>query len=579
MKRWISFFFLALLYFYFCNGWYEPSRLVISGLLPDGTSSFQVRWNSGEGFNSYEQREFHPSSYSLNNNEKYLLTIGSEGGVNPASLSKEVVCTAIVVDGKNLNLASLAKNISYINDALHFASNETLTIQTQANRHIGFRFETNNHSGIAYVAVNGREVEHDLYVANVEAKDRQFNYWLLQADGSFRVEMAMPRYKIQELEIYNSVAGHPFQLTTVELHGNGQVIPLHSGEDISLERISFTDGLNSFLSHYHPVQFCLQILFAFLTTWIIASLVKIYKKVGSVQACFFKKKRFVFWLLFGTSFTVFSLWLLALWPGIMSVDSLKVWRAAMLPDMYLNDHPMLNVVLYKYLFQLWGDPVIVPVVQVILMALLISWFFFWLYRKGVGLTVLLPCFLFILFSVPIGTYNTMLWKDIPFALLVVFWACTFVQLSWQRHHGCLSLSRQQLFVLLLLGLALGFIRHNGMVYIVILPILFVFLRLVPIKHVVVMSLVLCVAGVISYFTLQQVGEVPGTRFIEQELKKYASDVSVENVIQNSGRIAKEYSAVLYMSQTGQKWDKVHYYLKDRYAYWFLLHSGWWDVYP
>lgn len=579
MTKWFVFFLFVLAYFFYGNGWYEPSRLVISGQTTDNTSLLQVRWNSGEGFNNYEQREFRPTRQNLDDDGKYILIVGSKGDGHSASLNKDVVCTAIVVDGKELNLASLANNISLVNDALHFSSAETLTIAVQANSHIGLEFETNNHSGIAFVSVNGRGVEHDLYIANVEAKYKQFDYWLLQSDGSFRVEMDMPRYEIQELQILNGDADLPVQLFAAEIHGKGKRISLLNESTVSLGMVSFSDGLNTLRSFFHPLQFFLQVLFALLTTWIVASLVKIYRNIGSVQACFLKEQRVVFWLFFGAALAVFGLWLLAFWPGVMSVDSLKVWRAAMLPDVYLNDHPVLNVILYKYFFQIWNNPAVIPVVQVVLIALLISWFFFWLYRKGVSLKLLVFCFLFILFSVPIGTYNTVLWKDIPFSLLVVFWACTLVKLFWQRGHRQFYLSKQHILVLLLLGVALGLIRHNGLVYLLVLPLLFVLLRLVSIKQTIMISLILCCTGMIAFTTLQQLDKVPDTGFIEQEIKKYASDASMKNLLKNSGRIAEDYVAVLNINQTMQSWDKFHYFLKDRYAYWFLLHSGWWDVYP
>ncbi|MCI5211327.1 MAG: hypothetical protein D3910_21655, partial [Candidatus Electrothrix sp. ATG2] len=49
-----------LTYFVFAHAWYEPGRLILHGQSTSGTPLIQVRWNSGAGFNEYEQREFHP---------------------------------------------------------------------------------------------------------------------------------------------------------------------------------------------------------------------------------------------------------------------------------------------------------------------------------------------------------------------------------------------------------------------------------------------------------------------------------------------------------------------------------------
>jgi len=85
----------------------------------------------------------------------------------------------------------------------------------------------------------------------------------------------------------------------------------------------------------------------------------------------------------------------------MSVDSLKVWQAAILPDVYLNDHPVLNVLLYKYLYQLWGNPAIVAVAQVILMALLF---------RGLGFGYINKVFqIFVVAMVPVGRLCCSCW--------------------------------------------------------------------------------------------------------------------------------------------------------------------------
>ena len=42
--------------------------------------------------------------------------------------------------------------------------------------------------------------------------------------------------------------------------------------------------------------------------------------------------------------------------------------------------------------------------------------------------IVLPFYFLFITSIPIGLYTITLWKDIPFALLVVFWAFWFVKL-------------------------------------------------------------------------------------------------------------------------------------------------------
>ncbi|MCI5211900.1 MAG: hypothetical protein D3910_24675, partial [Candidatus Electrothrix sp. ATG2] len=199
--------------------------------------------------------------------------------------------------------------------------------------------------------------------------------------------------------------------------------------------------------------------------------------------------------------------------------------------------------------------------------------------QGVSIKLVLPCFLFVLCSVPTGVYNLMLWKDIPFALLTVFWACLLVKLYQERRQGDLQWTWQRIFTLLLLGLALGLIRHNGLVYLVVLPVLFLFLRLVPMKKALIGLTALLFVGGIGFAVLQSTGKMTDTDFFRNKIESYAGQLSVQDLAGDAQQTMRDYLTVLNINQTAQGWDKFHYYLHDRYAWWFLLHSEWWDLYP
>lgn len=570
---------LCLLYFVFGNSWLEPSKIILQGRVIKGDSMILVRWNSGEGFNDYEQRKFLPALQPLDEQDNNRITIGATGRMLAASLSREVVCTAVMIDGTPFDLEKLKQYGTYSNGELHFNDTQQASFTVRAGAHIGLKFRTNNHSGIAFVAVNGAVQEHDLYMANEAAKFQQFDYWLLGPDGSFSVEMPLPRYPIHELEILSAHSDKPVQLLSAEIHGKGKVIDLLEGRQPLLGKIRFHNVLQKMRSFFHPVQFCWQVLFALLSTWLLVSLVAAVRNAGGLTACLFTEKRYVFWLMFSSGLAVFGTWLAAFWPGVMSVDSLKIWRAAMLPDVFTNDHPFINVILYKYLYHIWNNPAVVPLVQIVLVALLISCFAFQLYRQGASRIILALWFLFVLCSVPVAVYNLMLWKDIPFALLVVFWAFFLTKLYQERRQGCLRWTRQRIFSLLLLGLALGFIRHNGLVYLTVLPLLFFLLRLIPMKQVLVSLVVLLLAGGIAFTGLHLTGKTVNTGFFTQEIRNYTERLSIENIAEDAKQIMQKYMTVLNINQTGQKWDKFHYYFHDRYAWQFLRHADWWDVYP
>ena len=246
----ISLVIILLLYFVFRHGWYEPSKLVLHGRATAANPLIVVRWNSGEGFNEYEQRAFRPAIQPLDEQEKNRITLGATGKQLPASLSEQVVCTAIVIDGKPFDLKKLADYGTYSNGELHFAEKQQASFTVRATSHIGIRFRTNNHSGKAIVAVNGIGKEHDLYMANEAAQFKQFDHWLLLPDGSFTVETALPRYPIHELEIMSGNPDQSVQLLSAVLHGKGQTVDLLNGRPTTLGTVRFVDvlkGRKSFL--------------------------------------------------------------------------------------------------------------------------------------------------------------------------------------------------------------------------------------------------------------------------------------------------------------------------------------------
>jgi hypothetical protein len=303
-------------------------------------------------------------------------------------------------------------------------------------------------------------------------------------------------------------------------------------------------------------------------------LLRLYSRLGGLRGCIFAQGRQWFWLMLLVSLTVFGTWLAAFWPGVMSVDSMKIWRAASLPDMYINDHPLLNVILYKYLRHLWNNVALVPITQVLLTSLLIAWFGFWLYRQGVSKSILL---LFVLSSIPVGLYNVVLWKDIPFALLVVFWACSLVKLWHEKQQNQLSWTVERSCALILLGLSLGLIRHNGLIYFAVLPVLLLVLGLMPLKKALTGLAVLVLTAGISFALLQS--RIVDSGFFARSIQGYTGMLKLESVAKDVKRTIHDSATVLDINTPEYQSSKFHYYFQDRYAWWFLLHSGWWDMYP
>ena len=475
-------FLCALCWFVWNGSWYHPVQIRVDGFTPESNTTIVVEWDSGSGFNGYERKKFPLNTTLPAGESQHEIIIRYTGERSPASLSKEIVCSSISIDGKSRNLNDFAsEGVRLKKDGLHLASLGTeIRLSTSAEKNIHIELLSDNHSGIAEVSINGTNTRHDLYMANVEAKTIQIDHWISGKDGSFSIWLDIPRYSIEKFVIKNK-ENRKIRFTGVQLAAPHEEQNILHEEKVASPLVYFQINKGN-EGYFHPVQFALQLAFAALTTWIIMALASLIGKYDSFADILVGRKRYVFWTFFLVSVCCYTFWLAAFWPGVMSVDSLKVWRAARLPDVFLNDHPLLNVVFYMYLMGLWNNVAVVPIAHILLISLLSASIFFWLYRRGIALLCLLPFFLLLIFSIPVGLYNLMLWKDIPFALLVVFWGYTMVRLFELKKRGG-RISFQYSMALVFLWLALALIRHNGVIYLCYIPFLFLVLGFFNLKKV------------------------------------------------------------------------------------------------
>ena len=572
--------FLAVFAWFFCTKWYSPAELIISGSSPGKDGSLQVSWESGEGNNGYEVRRFLLDTFSQDGRTNHDVTIRYTGEKHSGSLSSEIVCRRIAIDNSVLDLTSGIFHGEKLNDsqAVRLSKpGDEIALQVEAKQSIEIQIDTNNQSGKVEIIVNGKSKTVDLYFANIEARFLTFRYWVVGPTGEFRVSMEMPRYKIHSLTVANGNPKNEVFVNEIRIDAENSGRVLFAGQHEKLDKKSFRRVSVLQKRYFHKIQFLFQLFFAALTTWILTAGWRIYYRCRSTGGIFCQRRR-VFWAFFAVSVVAFSLWLLAFWPGVLSVDSLKIWRAAVLPEVFLNDHPLLNVLLYRYLAGIWSNTAIVPIFHITMMSGVLAYIFYVISRQGVSLKLLVPFYLLVVTSVPVGLYNVVLWKDIPFALLLVFWAFSLADFYRKKKEGCFSLTMEQVSAFLLLLLALAFTRHNGLVYLVVIPGYIVLLRLVPIRivlYVFVVGVGMVGLGllVLASDRLMPSGNYlfsQGASFLSSLLHKSIPDLAVETW--------RNYWGILNINQKDSAWDLWHYFLNDRFSYGFLVHAGWNDVY-
>ncbi len=573
----VGFFIVFLLYFVFGTEWYEPARLIIKGQAENTNTFVDVQWDSGAGFNAYEQEQFQFLPSRGGGIKEHLILLKGGQSKNPASKNSRIVLSEIRIDDKGLSIPQSSleavRHVPRIGWLFESAGSK-ISLKVSAKERVYFLLNANARAGIAHISINGHETSHDLYRGNWAIPMAKLNFWFLDEKGNFSVSFAMPRYEVDLLQIKVPPG---VSLSSVYLQTkNGRTVDLALSADSDSGRFQFVAPTLHLKQYVHANRILFQIVFAFLAAWGAYSLLLTVARYGGVWRFFFGAQLRIFWLFFLGAVLTYGVWLLAFWPGVMSVDSLNIWRAAWLPDVMINDHPAVNVLWYMFLLHLWNNSAVVPLSQILLLAFLIASTFFYCYRQGISLLLLLPCYCLLLLAMPVGLYSVTLWKDIPFALLVVFWSLALPYFYLQKsEENRFRFTLQQKTILLLLFLALILFRHNGLVYLFAIPLIFFALRFVRLSFTTIASCVLVVAC-ITLLVIFPPKSLKSASYFHDLSNSYLQQLTKESAVSRVKQSIGQYPRLLDLKKNKTQSDLWHYFLGDRYAYTFLKQSEWSD---
>lgn len=193
-----------------------------------------------------------------------------------------------------------------------------------------------------------------------------------------------------------------------------------------------------------------------------------------LKTIFLTKGRWFFWLVFLSGIASNMLWLLAEWPGCMTPDSVHV-NVELNTLKITNHHPYLYTLYMLGLHNIYDSPLTVVLFQLISFHAVVAGWLLFVFRNGVRWYLILPLYFLTFLSIPINLYNITLWKDIPYNTLVLFWALFLTACYYMKRQGQLiKLSGVQLVLLSVVFVFLCTFRHNGMIYLPIIPLLLFF---------------------------------------------------------------------------------------------------------
>jgi len=374
------------------------------------------------------------------------------------------------------------------------------------------------------------------------------------ADGS-RADHAPVTDKQGRTVITGRAKTQPFKtvLDTVEVvDWKGNAVMLRPNGASTLEA---GDGLKPLTQRqFHWLLLAVQAITAALASLLVCRMIGYcialrnrLAPAGLLPALFVMEGRWLFWGLFFFGIMVNSLFLLAEWPGSLTPDSIEVLRQVRWLK-FTNHHPYSYSLGLLGLLNFWDSPLFPIVLQIAAFHLLSAGLFYWLYRNGLNLYLLLPCWLLCICSLPINYLNITLWKDVPFAILMVFWAL-FLALALYLNilnKQPLQITAEGYFVLAILFVLLCTIRHNGLVFLPVIPFAIIILfrhQWKQSRYFLLTSLVL-IAGyffIIPGIVLQKKPEENG--FAQAVAEKKTA--GIKSIIQNDG---KDYFLEDYLSE-------------------------------
>ena len=577
---------MVLAYLFFANPWYPPAILHVAGKISEVPARVMINWTSGHGLNGYEMYRYQLQALSGGESTPHPVVITRTGNKHNAANDSQVVLSRIVVDGAEYQLSADAAGDGLVMNGglLEFSMVKAkLSLALAARHHVRFEFLAYNYAGEVEIDFAGRKSRHILY----SAWDRTpwtrdsvvvVDYWLVQPDGTFAVSMDMPRYFVENLKISSKRQLSDLKLSLVV--DGGQTLDVKdpiSTPDGAVYQIGALDDPRTRL--FHPHRFAFQLVFAALTTWIIYGLANFAASFSGWPELFHEKKRYLFWGMLLTCLGTFAFWQLSFWPGVTSTDSLKIWRAAHIPGMYMGDHPPLNVVLYMFLAMIWDNVAVVPAVQNILTTVLTSWIFFSFLRWGIPLVVVAPFFLLVATSIPLGMYTAILWKDVPFALGIVFLGFRLADMYYRRKSDQLMVSWQGWLAMSLVVLALAGLRYNGAAYLIVFPFLLFVLGIVRVGKRAAVSVCCCIAAAGLFYAVSQYAGLSAARYFTEQSRSYLGQLGGQLSGEFLRDRSKQYLGIFDINQTTMQWDHVGNCLYGRYDNNLIRRVRWNDMYP
>ena len=221
----------------------------------------------------------------------------------------------------------------------------------------------------------------------------------------------------------------------------------------------------------------IQYLPAYLSLFVAASFLIFLLTVFFIQLDIpnvkLKEKKSGFsWLQYAVPMIViWGVYLAALWPGMMSPDSIDQWQQ-ILTGQFNDSHPVVSTLIMWAITRIWFSPAAIASFQILALSLTAAWGLG--YLREIGLPKAIAWIITGLFAIsPVNAaiVNT-LWKDIPYAVSILLFSILILKIVFTG--GRWLGQRLNWLWFGLVGLLIALLRHNGFPIPVVCLILLIF---------------------------------------------------------------------------------------------------------
>lgn len=484
---------------------HPPLKLRIVSSLP-AERTITVAWDTGQGFNGYQEKPFVLPPAPRPGPFRGTLALTIDGSRNPASQSVEAWIAGLRVQKRGLWTDVKLDDLGRRGGVVARAGLMILTAPGGTVLYDG-GFERaeiiaarHRYSGILRIELDGKLVESvDLY--HPTGAEARIAVTSPNPVGEAVSEFNLPRQLLAGVRLSppDTRALGIKSISVIDQAGRELGRTSYTGEETNLTVP---------IAEFNQSVFTSRLLvFRLVAATLVAALLAIgfaaFKNLAvGAEGRLFQvsyQGRWVFWCGFAVLLLWYATWVAGQWPGFPTFDTYEQLMQVVTLS-FSNWNPFVHTLLLDSLYDTFSSLGAVTIFQAIATAGLMTFALYSFWRRGAPIWLVGVTFLLLLASPVVAIYNLVPWRDIPFSLLTIFWTLFIFHLCLSKWHlqQRPSLSSMSIAILGVLLFVVVTARHNGQVFLVLIPLILLGGRLIPWRQTVAMT---ALAGVLYAVTL------------------------------------------------------------------------------